>query len=138
MKLAMVGLVALVIGLAVGTLTAPAPEPPAAPASEVVPEGPDATAAVGGTVAEPPADSTGDAPTGTATTTPTEVSPMAAALEGLTPAQAAPVLARLPEPEVLRLLQAVPIERAAALLEALPADQSARLSRQLLVARGRP
>jgi len=136
MKLAIVGGVAFILGVAAGTFTAPKPElpvdPPAdsAAAPEPASAGPGTTVApVGGPVATPvPIDSvtpTADAPP----------SAIAAALEGLTPEQAGPVLARLPEPEVLRLLQAVPVERAAALLDQLPAELSARLSRQLLMAR---
>jgi hypothetical protein len=138
MKIAVVGGVAFVLGVAAGTFTAPAPALP-----EELPVD-SATVTEAANPTNPPVPPAGEPTTtpsaddSTATPGAGPPSAIAAALEGLTPEQAAPVLARLPEPDVLRLLQAVPVERAAALLDQLPVELSARLSRQLLMARSTP
>jgi hypothetical protein len=148
MKLALVGGIAFVIGLAGGTVLSPART--AVVADSAAATGEHAPADSAGAEehagsgqlptaddaheATPPTDSTVAEAAPPAPASDDDVAALVKRIGDLPPAEAGPMLARLDEADALAVLTRLPLTRASAVLDAMPREQASRLSRLLLLA----
>lgn len=139
-RIVMIGTASLVVGIAVGTVMSPAREPLPVEAEHEEPD-PSGSEAVDNPVAidtstpgleQPalePVALEPEAPVDTAA----ERAALVSALSRMPAADVAPLLANLPDVEVLAALRQLPLTRASEILDAMPDDRGARLSRLMLL-----
>lgn len=131
MKLPIPAIAAVVVGLAAGAYmspgrTAAAEHTPVADSSDAVGNQPPVVPLP---VSPLPVESEPEAPDSS-----NDIADLSAAVAGLSATDAAPMVARLSDPEAIGVLRSMPLGRASDILAAMPRERAAELSRLLLLA----